>query len=80
MDVSFQNEYVANISATYLQIEEEILLEELKKCNKSALILERDGILKYSAKLTTLSSIASLPGRVHVGKEKYFEQYFSFFS
>lgn len=77
-DVEFQVAYAAITSNAFLKMEENILLEELKNCNKSAIILPQEASLQYAVKLNNQNQTFHTVGKIHIGKEKYFKQYFSF--
>lgn len=58
--------------------EEELLIEEIRKCDKTAVVLPRDAAMRYALQLSHPNVSSTIPGRVNIGKEIYFEQYYAF--
>ncbi len=51
---------------------------KIRMCNKTAVILSRDAAMQYAFHLSNANVSSGTYGRVNLGKETYFEQYYAF--
>lgn len=53
-------------------------MDKIEDCRNTAVVLPRDAAMRFALQLSYQNDSLNIPGRVNIGKEKYFQQYFVF--